>query len=121
VAEELKEETIEPKRARELIASEGGQVLDLREDDEWADARIAGAVRGHGDDLEEAIESLDEDRPLLVLCSDGKRSEEIACDLRERGFQAAAVKGGMKGWMGDGMPTMPRETEEFRGPRSTSP
>jgi rhodanese-related sulfurtransferase len=115
------QDTIGPKRAREVIASEGGQVLDLRGDDEWVDARIAGAVRGQGDDLEEAIESFDEDRPLLVLCTDGKRSEEIAGDLRERGFQAAAIKGGMKGWMGDGMPTMPRETEEFHGPRSTSP
>ena len=118
---ELKEEELEPKRARELIASDGGQVLDLRGDEEWVDVRIAGAVRASGDDLEPALESLDSDRPVLVVCADGERSIEVAGDLRERGLQAAAVKGGMKGWTGDGLPTLPRETEEFHGPQRTTP
>ena len=121
MAEELNEETVEPKRARELIAREGGQLLDLRGDDEWVEARIAGAVRPEGDDLDATLESLDEDRPLLVICSDGERSAEVAGELRERGFQAASIKGGMKGWTGDSLPFLPRETEEFKGPSKTSP
>jgi len=121
MASELKEEELEPGRARELIASEGGQVLDLRDDEEWVEVRIAGAVRGSGDDLDSALESLDSEHPVLVVCTDGGRSAEVAGDLRERGMQAAALKGGMKGWTGDGLPTLPRETEEFHGPRRTNP
>jgi rhodanese-related sulfurtransferase len=118
---ELKEEALDPKRARELIASEGVQALDLREEDDFADAHIAGAVRADADEIDAAIESLDEDRPVVVVCADGERSPEVAADLRERGYQAAVVKGGMKAWTGDDLPVQPREAEEFHGPRRPGP
>jgi rhodanese-related sulfurtransferase len=118
---ELKEETLDAKRARELIASEGVQTLDLRDEDDFADAHIAGAVRAEGDEIEGALESLDQDRPVVVVCADGKRSSDVAADLRERGLQAAVVKGGMKAWTGDGLPVQPREAEEFHGPRRPGP
>lgn len=117
----MKEQELEPDRARELIASERGQVLDLRGDEDFAEGRIAGAVRAENEDLDSAIDSLDEDRPVLVVCEDGKRSADVADDLRERGYQAAIIKGGMKGWTGDKMPTLPREAEEFHGPRRPGP
>jgi rhodanese-related sulfurtransferase len=120
-SEELKDEELEPDRARELIATEGGQVLDLRGDKEFAEGRIAGSVRPEGEDIDAALESLDEDQPVVVLCEDGKRSAEVAEDLRQRGYQAAIVKGGMKAWAGDKMPTLPREAEEFHGPRRPGP
>jgi rhodanese-related sulfurtransferase len=118
---ELKEETLDPKRARELIASEGVQALDLRDEDHFADAHIAGAVRAEDDEIDAALESLDQDRPVVVVCADGERSSEVAADLRERGYQAAVVKGGMKAWTGDSLPTLPREDEEFEGPRRPGP
>jgi rhodanese-related sulfurtransferase len=118
---ELKEEELEPDRARELIASERGQVLDLRGDEEFAAESIAGAVRPENEDIETALESLDDDQPVLVVCEDGKRSAEVAKDLRDRGYQAAAIKGGMKAWTGDKLPVLPRESEEFHGPRRPGP
>lgn len=120
-SQELDQRELEPDRARKLIASEGGQVLDLRGDEDFAEDRIAGAVRPENEDLDAAIESLDEERPVVVVCEDGKRSAEVADDLRERGYQAAVIKGGMKGWTGDKMPTLPREAEEFHGPRRPGP
>lgn len=120
-SERLKEEELEPDRARELIASEGGQVLDLRDDDAFAADHIAGAIRPDGEDIDSALESFDEDRPVVVVCEDGGRSAEVAADLRERGYQAAVLKKGMKGWTGDKLPTIPRETEEFHGPRRPGP
>jgi rhodanese-related sulfurtransferase len=112
-AEELKEEELDAKRAREVIASDGGQALDLRELDDWGEAHIAGAVRVEDDDVEGALESLSQDHPVVVVCADGERSAQVAADLRERGFRAAVLKGGMKSWSGDGLPTQPRETEDF--------
>ena len=120
MAADLEEDELEPKRARELIAREGAQVLDLRDDDDFADDHIAGAVRPDGEDIDSALESLDEGQPVVVVCDDGGRSAEVAADLRERGYQAAAVKQGMKGWLGESMPTIPRDTEEFHGPPSST-
>ena len=118
---ELNEETLEPKRARELIAREGVQVLALQDEDDFAEAHIAGAVRFEGDEVDAAVESLDEDRPVVVVCPDGEQSAEVAADLRERGYEAADVKGGMKAWSGDKLPTLPREAEDFHGPRRPGP
>jgi rhodanese-related sulfurtransferase len=118
---ELTDQTLDPQRARELIASEGVQALDLQDQDDFADAHIAGAVRAESGEIDSALESLDQDRPVVVVCADGKRSAEVAEDLRERGYQAAVVKGGMKAWTGDGLPVQPREAEEFHGPRRAGP
>ncbi len=120
-SEELSERELEPGRARELIASEGGQVLDLRGDEEFAEDRIAGAIRAGGEDVDAVLGSLDENRPVVVVCEDGERSSGMAEELRERGLRAAAIKGGMKAWTGEGMPTLPREAEEFHGPRRSGP
>jgi rhodanese-related sulfurtransferase len=111
-SEEIKEE-LDPERAREVIASEGGQAVDLRELDDWGEAHIAGAVRVADGDVDAALESLDQDQPVVVVCEDGKQSAEVAADLRDRGFTAAVLKGGMKSWTGAGLPTQPREAEEF--------
>src|SRR5690242_4905014 len=93
--QELDEQELDAKRARELIASEGCQALDLRGLDDWAEAHIAGAVRVDDGDLEGALGSLSEDQPVVVVCGDGKQSAEVAADLRERGFAAGILKGGM--------------------------
>jgi rhodanese-related sulfurtransferase len=119
--DELKDETLDPEQARKLLASEGAQALDLRDQDDFAEGHIAGAIRADEVGLEEALESLPEDRPVVVVCADGKRSPEVAGDLRDRGYQAAVVKGGMKAWVGDSLPTQPREDEEFHGPRRPGP
>jgi rhodanese-related sulfurtransferase len=111
-SEEIKEE-LDPERAREVIASEGGQALDLRELEDWGEAHIAGAVRVADGDVDAAVESLEEDQPVVVVCADGERSAEVAADLRERGFTASVLKGGMKSWTGAGLPTQPREAGEF--------
>jgi rhodanese-related sulfurtransferase len=118
---ELSEESLDPQRARELIASEGAQPLDLQDEDDYAEAHIAGAVWAQGRELDEAIESLSEEQAVVVVCADGKSSPEVAAELRERGFQAAVIEGGMKAWAGDRLPTQPREAEDFEGPRRPGP
>ena len=121
MASKLEEEVLEPGRARELIAGEEAQVLDIRDEEEFAEVRIAGAVLARDGELDDAVRSLDEDHPVVVVCGDGERSAEVAADLRERGFQAAAIKKGMSGWTGDKLPTIPRDAEEFYGPRRPGP
>jgi rhodanese-related sulfurtransferase len=110
---ELDEESLDPGRARELIASEGGQTLDLQELDDYAEAHIAGAIRAKEGEMDAALESLSKESPVIVVCADGKRSVEVAADLRQRGFQVAVIKGGMTAWSGDGLPTQPRPAEPF--------
>jgi rhodanese-related sulfurtransferase len=120
-ASELEDERLDPGRARELIATEGAQALDLRPLDEYAEAHIAGSVHAEEDEVDEALESLSKDQPVVVIGADDERSASVASDLRERGFQAAILQGGMQAWSGESLPTQPREGEEFEGPRRAGP
>jgi tRNA 2-thiocytidine biosynthesis protein TtcA len=93
--------------ARELIASESVRVIDIRDDDAFGDVHIPGAAQVAGGDAERIAEQLDEGERVIVVCDDGERSAELAGELRERGFEASSVEGGMKRWARDRLPSQP--------------
>ena len=98
---------IDATRARERIESGEPVVVDVREQDEWDEGHIAGAVhipRGH---LESRIERLapDTSRPVIVYCSAGNRSAFAAKTLSELGYEeVVSLAGGFTDWKRNGFP-----------------
>ena len=98
---------IDATRARERIESGEPVVLDVREQDEWDEGHIPGAVhipRGH---LESRIERLAPDaaRPVVVYCSQGNRSVFAAKTLEELGYEdVVSLAGGFTDWKRNGFP-----------------
>ncbi|OLE01814.1 MAG: molybdopterin biosynthesis protein MoeB [Actinobacteria bacterium 13_1_20CM_4_69_9] len=98
---------LDAERARELI--DGGEpvVVDVREQDEWDEGHIPGAVhipRGH---LESRIERAapDPSRRVLLYCSAGNRSAFAAKTLEEMGYEdVASLAGGFTDWKRNGYP-----------------
>ena len=113
------EETLSAEDARELIASRDVRVLDVRDDEEWEETRIAGAVHQPEDVVIERLDDLPDDTRIVVVCTDGERSAKLASKLRERGKQAASIDGGLNAWKEEGLPTQPRSAQEFEGPDYT--
>jgi molybdopterin/thiamine biosynthesis adenylyltransferase/rhodanese-related sulfurtransferase len=86
--------------------------VDVREQDEWDEGHIPGAVhvpRGH---LESKIEAAapDKAQPVVVYCAGGSRSAFAAKTLEELGYETvASLAGGFTDWERSGFPTqMPR-------------
>ena len=100
------EDVLDAEAARRVIASNDATVLDIRGDADWHEKRIAGAQRASEDELESTLEELGSDRAVVIVCSDGERSADLAAQLRERGREAASIDGGMDAWGG---PTQPSE------------
>ena len=98
---------IDATQARERIESGEPVVVDVREQDEWDEGHIAGAVhipRGH---LESRIERLapDTSRPVIVYCSAGNRSAFAAKTLSELGYEeVVSLAGGFTDWKRNGFP-----------------
>jgi sulfur-carrier protein adenylyltransferase/sulfurtransferase len=98
---------IDATHARELIESGGPLVLDVREQSEWDEGHIPGAVhvpRGH---LESRIERAapDPTRPIVVYCSAGNRSAFAAKTLGELGYEdVTSLAGGFTDWKRNGFP-----------------
>jgi rhodanese-related sulfurtransferase len=117
----LEAEQLAPEDAREVVATQRGQAIDLRDREEFAQGHIPGAVNVPEEELSERVDELSKDLPVIVVCADGDRSGRVVAQLRERGFEAASVKGGMKAWGGEDMPLQPAEDEEFQGPARSGP
>jgi rhodanese-related sulfurtransferase len=109
----LDAEQLAPEDAREVVATQRGQAVDLRDREEFAQGHIPGAVNVPEEELEERVDELSKDLPVIVVCADGDRSGRVVAQLREHGFEAASVKGGMKAWGGGGMPLQPAQEEKF--------
>jgi sulfur-carrier protein adenylyltransferase/sulfurtransferase len=98
---------LDAAQARERIESGEPVVVDVREQDEWDEGHIPGAVhlpRGH---LESRIERLapDRSRPVVVYCSAGNRSAFAAKTLGELGYEdVASLAGGFTDWKRNGFP-----------------
>lgn len=89
------------------LQSQGGLLIDVREDEErlpGSPANAVGLSRGY---LELRIEQLepDRERPIALLCGGGQRSLLAAEALERMGYrQLSSVAGGFGRWKTDGLP-----------------
>lgn len=82
----------------------GVQVIDVRRPHEWEAGRIEAAVHIPLDELPERLGEVDPGRPVVAVCRTGNRSARAAELLRERGFDARNLDGGMMAWAAGGLP-----------------
>jgi rhodanese-related sulfurtransferase len=78
---------------------EGVTVLDVREPIEWRYGRIDGALHIPMTELPDRAGELPRDQQLLVVCKVGGRSAQATAFLREKGFEAVNLAGGMIDWV----------------------
>lgn len=80
------------------------QLVDVRLPNEWEAGHIDGSVHIPEDDLEEHLDELDRDRPVITVCRAGTRSDAAAEWLRGEGFDADSLDGGLLAWKWAGLP-----------------
>ena len=98
---------VPPVQARELIDG-GAQVVDVRTAVEHAAGHISGAAHVPLDRLgPDAAEELDAERPVVVYCRGGNRSAAAAEALRNSGYDAHSIDGGLLAWDEAGLPLEP--------------
>jgi rhodanese-related sulfurtransferase len=83
---------------------DGVTVLDVRDSVEWHHGRIEGAVHIPLTDIPARADELPVDQQLLVVCKVGGRSAQATAFLREKGFEAVNLAGGMIDWVDAGRP-----------------
>ncbi len=95
---------VSPDEFEKLVQGENIQLVDVRTPDEFKKGSIAGAVNYdiNSRDFASRIKSLDKERPVLVYCLSGGRSQKAAALMRRQGFETVELKGGMMAWSGAG-------------------
>ena len=80
-------------------------LVDVRERDEFAMLRVPGAVLLPLSEFAAGFERLPRDRPLLMLCAAGARSQMTTEYLLRQGFgDVSNVVGGIGAWQAAGLP-----------------
>ena len=76
------------------------QIIDIRDEIEVSHGAIPGALAMRPEDIE-IRENTDRSKKLVICCSRGKYSVEVAENLREKGFDAVSLEGGYAAWLVD--------------------
>jgi rhodanese-related sulfurtransferase len=83
---------------------DGAQLVDVRELPEFAQGHAPDAINLPLSKLALRHGDLDPGRPVAVLCRSGNRSAMAVQYLRQLGFDAVNVSGGMIAWERSGLP-----------------
>lgn len=78
--------------------SEDAFLLDVRDDDEFAEGHVPGAVNIPLADLRRDFSTLPKDRPVVAYCKVGQRGYYAVRFLRQHGIDARNVTGGILTW-----------------------
>ena len=74
-------------------------LLDVREDDEFKSGHIPGAEWIPLGQLSSRLNELPKDKTIVAVCRSGNRSGQATELLRQNGFDAHNMQGGMNSWV----------------------
>jgi len=103
----VKETNVEEVKRR-MDGGEKLTIVDVREESEWAQGHLPGAIYlGRGvieRDIEQRVP--DTNTKLILYCGGGFRSALAADNLQKMGYtNVESMDGGWKGWVSSGLPT----------------
>ena len=78
------------------------QIIDIRDETEIGHGAIPGAVAVATEEIE-GNEKIDFSKKLVICCSRGKYSVDVAEELSEKGIDAESLEGGYIAWLIDNM------------------
>lgn len=85
----------------ELALASGAVLIDVRETEEWTEARVPGAVSIPLGTVPDRLADF-EARPTYVICLSGGRSMRACEYLSARGAHVVNVTGGTRAWLESG-------------------
>jgi len=103
----VKETNVEDVKRR-MDKGEKFLLVDVREDNEWSNGHLPGAVHMGRGIIERDVETAvpDTATKMILYCGGGFRSALVADNLQKMGYgNVESMDGGWKGWLAAGLPT----------------
>src|SRR5690554_6653969 len=77
------------------------RILDVREEHEYGDGHIEGAILFPLSEVVKRLDELDSEEHYYLICRSAQRSKVVGKYLAEQGYNVTDVEGGMLAWEGD--------------------
>ena len=104
----IKTESVSPKQAAVMHVEQKAVIVDVREDKEWNEHHIPGAVHIPLSQLNDRLSELKQykDSPIITQCKGGMRSAQAQTALKSAGFSKVYnMDGGIQAWDKEGLAT----------------
>lgn len=75
------------------------QIIDIRDATDFEKETYPGAVNIYWEELTAHMDEIRKDCPVYLLCYTGQKSEEIAEELTEQGYEIYSIKNGYRAWL----------------------
>jgi sulfur-carrier protein adenylyltransferase/sulfurtransferase len=99
---------VTPEQLRERMDEGEVQLVDVRTPWEREISRIEPSSHIPLDALTRRVDELDRNRPVIVYCHHGQRSLMATQYLRQEGYDARSLHGGIDRWSSSIDPSTPR-------------
>ena len=75
------------------------QIIDIRDKTDFDKETYPGAVNIYWEEFEEHMDEIRKDCPVYLICYTGQKSDEIAEELTEQGYEIYSIKNGYRAWL----------------------
>jgi len=101
-------QTVSTVEATTMINRENALVLDIRDKADFKAGHLVNAVNIPYGSLAERMGELERERerPIVLVCKTGQTVSMAGKMLREKGFNAVRMKGGMMEWNSQNLPVV---------------
>jgi rhodanese-related sulfurtransferase len=99
--------TLSPGEVRDLLREKDGAyvLVDVREDNEWANGRIPGAIHVPLSRFAQMLGKIPKDKQIIFYCQSGMRSKSALKRAKAHGLLADShLGGGLSEWRRHDMP-----------------
>ena len=74
------------------------QIIDIRDRADFDKETYPGAINIYWEEFEEHMDEIRKDCPVYLICYTGQKSDEIAEELTEQGYEIYSIKYGYRAW-----------------------
>lgn len=75
------------------------QIIDIRSAEDYEKETYPDAVNIYWEEFEQHIDTVRKDCPVYLICYTGQKSDEIAEELAERGYEIYSIQNGYRAWL----------------------
>lgn len=88
------------KTIQELEQEQGKKlVIDIRKREDYEKETYPNAVNIHWETFREHLTEIPKEIPIYLICYTGEKSDELAKELREEGYESYSVEGGYRSYL----------------------
>ena len=98
---------VSPQELSQMVNKQDGIVLDVRDQSEFRQGHITGAINMPLRDLEKRLDELDahKDKPIIIVCKVGQSAGSASKQLKAKGFTGVfKLGGGISEWTASNLP-----------------